>query len=239
MAYDANDPADKKIVDRLIADAVAVAVEEAATEHDAAIEGLKNKNKELLGKITKLRAGGDAGDTGEIERLENELSASQTELRKAQGEARQVKRDLEAAAAERDTFRATAETEGNFARDMVIENGLTAALVENKVASQFMPAAVALLKGQIQVKTGTDGKREAFAGDKPLGEFVKDWATSEAGKHYVAAPANGGGGAGGTGSSGGSAKKISEMTEIERVAHHTAIGEEAFKAQIAAEKKPA
>jgi hypothetical protein len=32
-------------------------------------------------------------------------------------------------------------------------------------------------------------------GDKALGEFVKEWATSETGKHFVSAENNSGGGA--------------------------------------------
>ncbi len=213
MAYDANDPADKKIVDALVKAAV-----QAAGRDDGAL----------------LPANGDAG---EIERLENELEAGKSELRKVQGELRQVKRDLETAAGERDTFKQTAETEGAFANNLVIENGLTAALTEHNVAPEFMPAAVALLQGQVQVKPGEGGKRQAFAGDKPLSEFVKEWAAGDAGKHYVKAPANGGGGAGGGAQGGGSGtKKISEMSEVERNTHYNAVGKEAFDAQVLAEK---
>jgi predicted lipoprotein with Yx(FWY)xxD motif len=239
MAYDPNDPADKRIVDKLIKDAVDAALEEARTEHEAEVEGLRNKRTELLDKLKKARAGEGGGDTAEIDRLENELETVKGELRTATANLRQAKRDIETVTAERDTARQTAETEGTFARDLVIENGLTAALTEANVAPQFMPAAVALLKGQVEVKADDKGKRQAFASDKPLGEFVKEWAQGDQGKHYVAAPNNSGGGSGGAGQGGGSAKKISEMSESERISHFNAIGKDAFEAQVQRESKPA
>ena len=55
MAYDPKDPADKKIVDKLIADAVEAREAELAAEHDEAIKGLKDKNKELLAKVKVRR----------------------------------------------------------------------------------------------------------------------------------------------------------------------------------------
>jgi hypothetical protein len=56
MAYDPNDPADKRIVDKLIKDAVDAALEEARTEHEAEVEGLRNKRTELLDKLKLAKA---------------------------------------------------------------------------------------------------------------------------------------------------------------------------------------
>ena len=81
MAYDPKDPADKAIVDGLIADAL----EEANTEHEAAVEGLKKKNAKLFADIKTLKAGTPAeGDAEEISRLEGELTESKTKLRDAE-----------------------------------------------------------------------------------------------------------------------------------------------------------
>lgn len=233
MAYDPNDPADKAIVDGLIEEAL----EAEREKHEADIEGLKNKNKQLTDRLRKARSGDDSADTAEIDRLERELDESKAALRTAQSELRETNRKLKAAETERDTARTSLETESSFSRNMVVENGLTAALVEAKVAPHFMEAARALLGKQVAVKVDGDNRTAVGPNDKPLGEFVKEWAASEAGKHYVAAPANGGGGANGSNpASGGGSKKISEMSESERTAHYNAVGQAAFDAQLESER---
>lgn len=232
MAYDANDPADKKIVD----DAVAAALQEAETNHEAEIEGLKNKNKQLLDKISKLRAGNDNGDNNaEIDRLERELDESKGKLRTTETELRETKRKLTTVEGERDTATKGLETETSFSRNLLIENDLTTALTAANVAPHLMDGAKALLAGKAKVVTEGDD-RKAVVGDKPLSEFVKEWALGDQGKAYIAAPANGGGGGTG-GGQGGGAKKISEMTLQERNAHYTAVGQAAFDAQVEAENK--
>lgn len=233
MAYDPNDPADVAIVTA----AVNEALEAASATHEAEIEGLKKKNTDLLGRIRKLREGGDGNDTGEITRLENELEESQGKLRVAESELRQVRRDLSRVEGERDTARNGLEVESSFSRTMLVENGLTAALAEANVAPHFMEAARALLGKQVTVKVDGDNRTAVGPSDKPLGEFVKEWAASEAGKHMVAAPANGGGGANGNSpAQGGGAKKISEMSEAERTAHYNTVGKTAFDAQVESER---
>lgn len=174
MAYDPKDPADKKIMD----DAIAAALAEAAEEHESNIAGLKNKNKELL---AKLKAAGSE-DTAKIEA---ELEKIQTELKEAQ-------KALKTVTKERDTFKASAESETNFNRKLLIDNGLTDELVKAGVAKQFLPAAKALLSPQVQVVAEGDN-RIAKVGDKSLSDFIKEWSQGEDGKHYVAAPGNAGG----------------------------------------------
>lgn len=213
MAYDPNDPEDKKVVQALIDEAV-----EAQREaHEQEIERLKGKNEELLGKLRKAREGKE--DAGEVERLERELSDTQSELRTAQSNARTFERDLrkekeraDKAEGERDT--AISERNNEF-----LSNTLSAALVENKVAPHFMDAATALLKDKHKPTVEVDGDtRKVLIDGKEVGEFVKEWAASDAGKHYVQAPANGGGGAppNGGGSPGG-LKPLAEYTEAERL----------------------
>lgn len=206
MAYDPNDPADKAIVDGLIADAL----EEAATEHEAAVEGLKRKNTKLLGDLRALKAGTPAeGDADELIRLENELTENKTKLRDAERLLRTATRELSEA-------KSTAETESAFSRNLLVENGLTEALLAVNVAPQFVEAAKSLLSKGVTVQTDGDS-RKAVVGDKSLGDYVKEWAASDAGKHFVAAPANGGGGSGGQGQGSGQIKKLADMSEIERL----------------------
>lgn len=232
MAYDPNDPADKAIVAGL----VATALEEQESIHESAIEGLKNKNKDLITKLNKARAGNDGGSNDEILRLENELDASQTKLAETERALNTTKRDLTRVTGERDTANTNLATESEYSRSMVVENDLTSALVEAKVAPEFMDAAKALLSKGVAVKVDGD-KRTAFVGDKSLGDVVKEWSASDKGKAFIKAPENGGGHSTDKNPQGeGSAKRISEMNQAERIAHHGAIGDTKFNEQVAFEQ---
>lgn len=218
MAYDPNDPADKAIVDGLVETAVNEALEAEREAHEAAITGLKTKNADLLKRLNKARSGDSSAEAGEIDRLERELEEVRGELSTAQSNLRETTRKLTTAEKDRDTARASLETESSFSRNMLIENGLTAALVEAKVDPDLMEAAKALLGKGATVKVEGDN-RTAVVGDKPLGEFVKEWAASDAAKRFILAPVNGGGGAppqGGGGNPG--SKKLADMSEQERLA---------------------
>lgn len=196
MAYDANDPADKKIMADAIKAAVDAAIAEATSEHEADVAGLKNKNKQLLDQIKK----GGEGDPAEITRLETEVETLKVK-------ARDGEKTIKALTKERDETKTALDGETNFNRNLLVDNGLTEALVANKVAPQFLPAVKAMLAGQVTVKTDGD-KRLAVVGDKALGDFVKEWSLGDDGKHYVAAPGNGGGGAPGGQGQQGSAKTM-------------------------------
>lgn len=184
MAYDPKDPADKKIVDKLIADAL----EEAETEHEAGIAGLKTKNKELIADNRKLKA--DGPDAAAVERLEaanEKLTADLKTATKELGKVTKLAGDHEA----------VAKSELAANRKLIVENGLTTELLSNKVPEQFLPAVTKLLEGQVTIKV--DGEnRVAMVGDKSLGDFVKAWSLSDAGKHFVSATVNGGGAAPGS-----------------------------------------
>lgn len=231
MAYDPKDPADVKIV----SDAVAEALENAREEHEQEIQGLKTKNGELVTKLNKARKDGGDGSAEEVTRLEAELDANRTELNNAKREARQFERDFKAAAATRDTVMAELETERKAATGLVVENDLTAALTSVNVAPHLFDGAKALLGNGVTVKE-VEGKRQAFVGDKPLGEHVKEWALGDQGKHYVTAADNSGGNDGqhkphnvpGN-------KKISEMNHVERTALYNTVGEAKFNERVAAE----
>lgn len=178
MAYDPNDPADKKIV----ADLVKTATDELTTEHEAEITGLKVKNTELLAKIKK-------GDTNpeELAAVENELEKTKAELKVINKEHKKVLADLT------ETKQAL-DGETKVTQKLVGENGLTAALAKVGVAPQFMDAVKALLSPQVQVKIDGDN-RKAVVGDKPLEAFVTEWAQGDTGKNFIAAANNSGTGA--------------------------------------------
>lgn len=174
MAYDANDPKDFAIVESLVEDAT---------------KGLKAKNVELISETKKLKEQLRSGTAdpkalerleANVERLENELEAAMTNLKETSKRATKAEKSL--------------TEESNSNRQLLIDNGLTAALSGAKVAEQYLPAVKALLAGKVELKT-VDGKKVAMVGDKELGVFVTEWSQGDEGKHYVKAPANGGSGA--------------------------------------------
>src|ERR1051325_7243330 len=195
MAYDPKDPADKKIVDDLVAAALA----DASDEHETATQGLKNKIAELRGKLAKAKTG--EGDNADADKLEAEVERLSGELKQAKKDLGKATKDIETLSGERDGL------DKNLT-SVLVDQGLTSALTEAGVAPQFLPAVKALLGPQVALKDN-GGKREAVAGDKPLGEFVKIWSQGDEGKTYISAAGNSGGGAGGSqGGKGGNGKTM-------------------------------
>ncbi len=179
MAFDPND-ADVKA-------AIKAAVESAVEEATA---GLAEKNKELLGKLKKAQKDSvvDPAD----------YAALQAELEAAQGKLKESEKLLKTTTTEAEKIKKAYETESKVAHTLLVENGLTQALVAAKVKPELMKAAKAMLSGSV-VLTADGENRVAKIGDKPLADAITEWAKSDEGKHFVAAPANGGGGASGGG----------------------------------------
>ena len=218
MAYDPKDPADVAIVTA----AVEAERERLTEEHEAEVERLKGENAKARQRLRDARNGtGDDASAAEITRLEADLATVQGELRTAQSNLRQATRDLQTATTERDTATRDLETERTFARDTLVNSSLTSALVEANVQPQFLEDVTASLSRGVTVKE-VDGKRMAFVGDKPLGDYVKEWSQGDKGKHYVSAPNNGGGGAQNPGNPQGGAKQLWQMNDAERVAAYNA-----------------
>ena len=206
MAYDANDPADRKILQ----DAVDAALEQARDEHQTEVDALKSKNTELLGKLKKAREGNE--DAGEVARLESELETSSSQLREAQSKLRTAERELTKVTGERDTAVSERDTAIADRDNEFKNNALTSALSEANIAPHHTDAVKALLmaKNKLTVEGEAD-ERQVLVNGKPIGDFVKEYAASDAGKHYILAPANGGGGATGPNGNGNpnGSKKLS------------------------------
>ncbi len=189
MAFDPNDPEAKA--------ALKAAVEKAV---DEAVDGLKAKNSELLGKLKKAQKDATI-DPEDHAKLQAELAAAETKLAEAT-------KTLKTTQAEADKIRKAYETESKVAHNLLVDNGLSTALLEAGVKKpSYLKAAKAMLSGQV-VLTADGENRIAKVGDKPLSEFIKTWAASDEGKAFVDAPVNGGGGASGGGNSGGGAKTM-------------------------------
>lgn len=189
MAFDPNDPADKKALD----DAVKAAV-------DAEVSGLKAKNAELTSELREARKGKTI-DPVELERLQEKLDTITAERDTALKTASASAKDME-------KFKKAAEDATGKVQSLASSVQLKDALGAANVAKQFVPAVEAMLKPLTTVRE-VDGALVAYVGDKTLSDHVKLWAQGDDGKHFIAAGANGGGGSAGDGGAKGGSKTMS------------------------------
>jgi len=173
---------------------------------EAATSGLKTKNQELLDKNKKLMKGQEI-DPQTVVDLEAQVDKLQGELSASQKSAKESVKTLE-------TLQGQLKAETGFTQKLLIDNGLTDELVKNGVAPQFLPAVKAMFAGQAQIVAEGD-TRTAKIGDKSVPDFVKAWAVSDDGKHFVKAPENSGGGSQGSGN--GTTQQI-PLTSTQKIA---------------------
>lgn len=167
---------------------------------EAAVGPLKAKNTELLDEVKSLKKG-RAVDPAEVEKLENRIDELTGKLTTAEKAARDAVKAAEKADA-------ALKAEAGFTHRLLVENGLREQLVANGVTSPVhQKYAMAELAKLVQISADGD-TRVAKVGDKALADFVKEWAGSEEGKHFVAAPANNGGGAPGGRPGTGNGKQV-------------------------------
>ena len=180
MAYDPKDLDTKA--------ALKAAIEEAVAE---ATTGLVAKNTELLGKLKKATKDAQI-DPAEHAALQAELDATQVKLTDALKAAK-------TATTEAEKIKKAYENESKVAHRLLVDNGLSVALLEAGVKKPaYQKAAIAMLAGQV-VLTADGENRIAKVGDKLLKDFVAEWSKSDEGKAFVDAPVNTGGGAQGGG----------------------------------------
>lgn len=144
-----------------------------------AVEGLKTKNAELLGKLKKAQAGA-AIDPADLEAVERERDQLKADLAAANKVAKKATADAEAA------NKKAADAEAASSK-LLVDNGLTDSLVKAGVTNPVhQKAAKAMLASQATIVADGD-VRVVKLGDKPIGEAVKEWAGSDEGKHFVTA----------------------------------------------------
>jgi len=210
MPVDLKDPEVKAAIKAAVDAAVETAVEEATG-------GLKAKNIELLGKLKKAQKDSTISPEDHAA-LQAELDATEIKLTEAT-------KALKIATTESDKIKKAYDTESKVAHNLLVDNGLSQALLEVGVKkASYLKAAKAMLAGQV-ILTADGENRIAKVGDKVLAEFVKDWAASDEGKAFVDAPGNSGGGAhGGAGGTGG--VDLSKLSPEARLQHINAVGAE-------------
>ena len=176
---------------------------------EAATGGLKSKNTELLAELKKARK------SAEI--TPEQLSEVEAERDKLQSDLQAAHKLVKDATKAAETASKALEQESGFTQKLLIDNGLVGELTKHGVTNAaHLKAAQAMLRAGVQIVA--DGEnRVAKVGEKALSDYVKDWAASDEGKHFVAAPINTGGGAGGGGGKGGSVdtSKMSAQQKME------------------------
>jgi hypothetical protein len=174
-------------------------------EQKAANDALIAKNRELLGELKAARKNTSV-DPDEFERVRGELETTREALERAQKGSKAEVEKLTRSLADANTA----------VQRYIVDGGLADALAKAGVAPQFMDAAKALWRGQAAIRAEGESL-VAVIGEKPMAEFVAEWAATEQGKHFVLAPRNVGGGAPGGNGNGINGKPFAEMTSEERV----------------------
>lgn len=188
---------------------------EAAYEQDVTeeVSGLKSKNGELIAANKTLRQQLASGGGADAAKLANELEEIKE---RSAAEKNTYDRELARLTRELDKATKAAQVESQAVAQLVADNGLHEALVGVGVKPEFIPAVKAMLRSDVKVSAEGD-KRVALMGDKPLGEAIKAWAATDAGKVYVLTPPNGGGGSGGSGPNVSSGGKVVKRADFERM----------------------
>jgi hypothetical protein len=161
----------------------------------ASVARLESKNRELIADIRK-----SSGVKPE------DLAAAEARAETAEAKVTTLEKSVKTLTTERDTATKALEAEQGVTHKLIAENGLVKALTDHNVTDPaYLEAAKSMLLGTVKVVAEGE-TRKALFGDKDLSEAVKEWAASDVGKKFVAAPINGGGGAGGSTTTGGTAK---------------------------------
>lgn len=198
-----------------------------STERDA------RKKLEDDVKAAKAAADKAAADKAEAERLASEEAA-----RKAGDTAALEKSYQDRIEEAKKEGQAEAKRLRSMLENLLVENeAIKLASEISKSPSLLLPVIRARLRAELDGETPLT--RVLDATGKPSAANIADLRKElvenpEYAAIIIGSKANGGG-ANGQHSGGGAAKKISEMTETERVSHHKAIGQDAFRAQAKAE----
>ncbi len=149
-------------------------------------EALEESNRGLKSDLVKLKvkAKGADIDPDDYANLQNQVSELSGRL---ENDGKMSKKEVE-------RLSTLLKEKDGALTTYLLDANLTDSLAKSKVKPELMDAAKALLKMQATIKA-ENGNYQAVIGDKALGDFVKEWATSETGKHFVAAENNSGGGA--------------------------------------------
>jgi uncharacterized phage infection (PIP) family protein YhgE len=176
---------------------------------DEAVAGLKSKNDELIAETKRLKA--DLRKTQEVK--PEDMAALESDNEKLRADLAAAQKQAKDATTAAEKASKALETEQGFTQKLIIQDGLKSALIENGVKDpDFIDTLSAKFASGAAIKVDGD-QRVAMIGDKALGDYIKEWAGSDTGKKFVAAPVNGGGGA--PGGKGGEQGKVASRAQFD------------------------
>lgn len=157
----------------------------------AAHEALKT---DALAARQARDAANQAAQAAETARL-----AAEAEAATATGNVEEVKRTMTAQrTASEAALTVRAEKAEATVRQLLVTNGLSAALDSVKVSTELKEGALALLTGKVEL-VDEAGQQVAKVGGVPLADYITTWATTPQGKAYVVDGNSGGGAKGNNG----------------------------------------
>ena len=166
------------------------AVEKATSALKESIGKLETKNEELIGENRKLKRGAEIKP--------EDLEAAEKRADAAEAKAKELEKSVKTLTADKEKAEKALETESGFTQKLLIQDGLKSALIAAGVKDEdFIDSLSAKFAGGATVKVDGD-TRTAMIGDKSLTDHIKEWAGTDAGKKFIAAPGNSGGGAPGS-----------------------------------------
>lgn len=152
------------------------------------VEALTESTKGLKADLAKAKAKAKGAeiDPEEYAALQTQVAELSDKLSKSEKAYKAESEKLSKSLAEKD---------GALTKYLLDAN-LTDNLAKARVKPELMDAAKALLKMQATIKAD-NGEYTALINDKPISDFVTEWTSSDAGKHFITADNNSGGGANG------------------------------------------
>lgn len=196
MEFDIN----SEEVQQAIKEAGYLAKDDVASIVDKEVNGLKKKNEELLGKLKNGKV-----SQAELIELQSQLKEIEDEKLRAAEDWNALEKNLRK---EMDKLKGEYETRESQYTRAITERDLVSELVKANVKPEFLEAVKAMHGTKVQYVEG-----KVVVGEKPLNEFVSEWANSDEGKHFIAAPKNNGGGA--PGGRGGSGQNVITRAQFE------------------------
>jgi hypothetical protein len=205
---------------------------EAAKLVEAETGGLKTKNNELLDEVKSLKKKLEGFDPDEFKRLKDaEREAGDRGIKDPVEFRKRIEEEFAPRLAKAEQDRDEALRKLN---DTIVDNQLTASLVEAGVAKEFLRAVKADVSSTRKIDVIDGG---VVIDGKPVGDFVKAWS-AEDGKSFIAAANNsGGGGRGGNGGGAAGANKVSDMSNADKAAFIREHGAQAWADKVANEMK--
>lgn len=177
-------------------------------ELDEAIEKAVGPLKEKLAEVMDEAKEAKRKLRSASEIKPEDLTAAEERADKAEARIKELEKTAKDATTAKEKAEKALVDESAFTQKLLKQDGLKTHLIENGVKDpDFIDSLTAKFEREVTIVA--DGEtRKAMVGDKPLPDYIKEWAGSDAGKKFVAAAVNGGGGAPGSNGATGGGKQI-------------------------------